>query len=166
MTQQTMSEKDMYLASFEHEFQTSLKVLKGYPSDKLDLTPADRLKSARELAWMLVLNQKVVEPILNGELMPGQFPPAPATLQEIIAAFEQAHRDSTVKLAGLTEGAMNGPVRMPTGPKQVGEMRRGNALWMMLNDTIHHRGQFSVFSRIAGGRVPSIYGPSADEPWS
>jgi|SRR5882672_5842572 len=33
-------------------------------------------------------------------------------------------------------------------------------------DMIHHRGQFTVYSRIAGGKVPSIYGPSADEPWN
>jgi uncharacterized damage-inducible protein DinB len=36
-------------------------------------------------------------------------------------------------------------------------------LWMILHDQIHHRGQMTVYSRIAGGTVPSIYGPSADE---
>jgi uncharacterized damage-inducible protein DinB len=36
----------------------------------------------------------------------------------------------------------------------------------MLMDSIHHRGQMSVYLRCAGGKVPSIYGPSADEPWS
>jgi uncharacterized damage-inducible protein DinB len=35
----------------------------------------------------------------------------------------------------------------------------------MLYDTIHHRGQLSVYMRLAGARVPSIYGPSGDEPW-
>jgi uncharacterized damage-inducible protein DinB len=38
-------------------------------------------------------------------------------------------------------------------------------LWIMLMDSIHHRGQLSVYVRMAGGKVPSIYGPSADEPW-
>jgi len=67
--------------------------------------------------------------------------------------------------AGLDSGTMNGTVRMPVGPKQVGDVRRGDALWMMLMDTVHHRGQLSVYQRIAGGKVPSIYGPSGDEPW-
>ena len=31
---------------------------------------------------------------------------------------------------------------------------------------VHHRGQFSVYLRMADGKVPSIYGPSADEPWA
>jgi uncharacterized damage-inducible protein DinB len=57
-------------------------------------------------------------------------------------------------------------VRMPVGPRRSSPMRRGNALWLMLNDSIHHRGQLTVYLRMAGGRVPSIYGPSADEPWS
>jgi uncharacterized damage-inducible protein DinB len=34
---------------------------------------------------------------------------------------------------------------------------------MMLFDQIHHRGQLSVYVRMAGGKVPSIYGPSADD---
>ena len=38
-------------------------------------------------------------------------------------------------------------------------------LWMILCDQIHHRGQFSIYLRMADGKVPSIYGPTADEPW-
>jgi uncharacterized damage-inducible protein DinB len=34
-----------------------------------------------------------------------------------------------------------------------------------LMDQIHHRGQFSVYLRLAGARVPSVYGPTADETW-
>ncbi|MBI1806965.1 MAG: hypothetical protein HYR76_07940, partial [Ignavibacteria bacterium] len=30
---------------------------------------------------------------------------------------------------------------------------------------VHHRGQLSVYLRIVDAKVPSIYGPSADEPW-
>jgi uncharacterized damage-inducible protein DinB len=43
-------------------------------------------------------------------------------------------------------------------------MRRLDVIWANLFDVIHHRGQLSVYVRMAGGKVPSIYGPSADEP--
>jgi uncharacterized damage-inducible protein DinB len=33
-------------------------------------------------------------------------------------------------------------------------------------DAVHHRGQFSVYLRLAGAPVPSIHGPSTDEPWT
>jgi uncharacterized damage-inducible protein DinB len=47
----------------------------------------------------------------------------------------------------------------------MGDVPKVAFLWFILHDQIHHRGQFSVYLRIAGGKVPSIYGPSADEPW-
>jgi uncharacterized damage-inducible protein DinB len=34
--------------------------------------------------------------------------------------------------------------------------------WVM-NHLIHHRGQLSVYLRLTGSKVPSIYGPSGDE---
>ena len=36
---------------------------------------------------------------------------------------------------------------------------------MLMNHVIHHRGQLSVYLRLAGVKVPSIYGPTADETW-
>lgn len=52
-----------------------------------------------------------------------------------------------------------------TAPKTIGDIPRIQFLWMMLSDQIHHCGQFSVYLRMADGKVPSIYGPSLDEPW-
>jgi uncharacterized damage-inducible protein DinB len=52
-----------------------------------------------------------------------------------------------------------------TAPKTLGEISRLEWIWFLLHDEIHHRGQFSVYLRMADGKVPSIYGPTADEPW-
>jgi uncharacterized damage-inducible protein DinB len=38
-----------------------------------------------------------------------------------------------------------------------------NFVWGFLFDAIHHRGQISTYLRPMGGKVPSIYGPSADD---
>jgi len=46
------------------------------------------------------------------------------------------------------------------------KMPRPEALWGNLMDEVHHRGQLTVYLRLAGGKVPSIYGPSGDEPLS
>lgn len=37
-----MTEKETFLNTWEREFQTTLKVLKAYPPDKLDLKPHER----------------------------------------------------------------------------------------------------------------------------
>ena len=165
MAQNTMTEKDAFLQAFEREFQTTLKVLKAYPPAKSELKPAEKSKPARELAWMLVLNQMVLVPTLEGKLEPGSLPPAPKDWSDLVAALEKAHRETTARLQGATDAELNGMIPIPTGPKQMGQMRIGDALWFFLNDTIHHRGQFSIYLRMAGGKLPSIYGPTADEPW-
>ena len=51
------------------------------------------------------------------------------------------------------------------GPKRTSHIPVAELIWFMLLDSIHHRGQLSVFLRAMHAKVPSIYGPSADEPW-
>ena len=36
-------------------------------------------------------------------------------------------------------------------------------LQLCIKHSVHHRGQLSAYLRPMGGKVPSIYGPSADE---
>ncbi len=166
MTQMTATARQHYLEEFEQEFQITRRVLAAYPKDKLDLRPHPKAKNAMELAWMLVLNQMVVIPTATeAELTPGGLPSMPGTWPELLSAFDTAHRDAIAKVNSIGDQSMNATLKMPVGPKQLGEVRRGQALWFFLADTIHHRGQFSVHLRMAGARVPSIYGPTADEPW-
>lgn len=166
MTQQTMTEIDAFKHTFENEYRTTRKLLHAYPAAKAEMKPAEKMKSAKELAWMLTLNQMVVVPTLEVEKLDGSGLPKPVEKwEEILATFDKAHKDTVARLGRITDAEWNGSLQMPTGPKQMGSMRRGEALWLFLHDTIHHRGQFSTYLRLAGAKVPSIYGPSADEPW-
>ncbi len=38
-----------------------------------------------------------------------------------------------------------------------------NMVWGFLFDMVHHRGQLTAYIRPMGGKVPAIYGPSADD---
>jgi uncharacterized damage-inducible protein DinB len=64
-----------------------------------------------------------------------------------------------------SDADLNKTVKFFVAPKKMGDVRRLDFLWLLLMDMVHHRGQFSVYLRMADGKVPSIYGPSADEPW-
>jgi uncharacterized damage-inducible protein DinB len=167
-TTETMSELSGYLASFEREYQSTLRVLKAFPADKPTYKPTERSTPANQVAWTLVMSQFVVLPILTeAALMPPKdAPTAPADWNALVAAFEQAHAGTMAKLKALDAATYNSTIVMLTGPGGASApMRRADVLWMMLYDTIHHRGQLSVYLRAAGGKVPSIYGPSGDEPW-
>ena len=38
----------------------------------------------------------------------------------------------------------------------------GETVWDFFHDAIHHRGQLTTYIRPMGGKVPGVYGPSAD----
>jgi uncharacterized damage-inducible protein DinB len=167
MTQKQMvTEKDMFLQTFERECQTTLKLLKTYPAGKGDYKPHEKSRSAKELGWTFVMEQGVADMALKGRIDFSQpMPKPPANYGDIISAFENACRETTTKVSRASEEALNKTVQFPVGPGKMGDFRAMDVLWTTLMDQVHHRGQFSVYLRLAGAKVPSIYGPSADEPW-
>jgi uncharacterized damage-inducible protein DinB len=161
------SARDQFLTALEMESATTLKVLRAYPQDKSELRPAPVLKTARELAWIFVMEQAVGVAVLRNQLTlpPAAPPPAPATLAEVIDAFEQGVEQLKEVLRSTSEDELHSTFRFYVAPKTEGDVPKIRFLWMMLCDQIHHRGQFSIYTRIAGGVVPSIYGPTLEQPW-
>lgn len=68
------------------------------------------------------------------------------------------------RLRKLDDAGWNRPVKFYWNGKQINETTTHEMLWGFLFDMVHHRGQLSTYIRPMGGKVPSIYGPSADAP--
>jgi uncharacterized damage-inducible protein DinB len=161
-----MSEKEEFLRTWEQEFQITLRVLKAMPEAHKELRPAPKSKTALELAWVFAAEERAgVAGVISGKIDFPRIAP-PSTLHEVITLYEKAHREMYPRLQQLPEAALAGEMQFFTGPKQMGPMPKMAVLWLLLCDQIHHRGQFSVYLRLADARVPSIYGPTADEPWN
>ena len=163
-----MSEKEQFLKTYKDECDCTLRVLHAYPTDKAELKPAAILRTARELAFafaseaglgMLALQGKM------GEGPLGPMPEAPDTWEDVLSAVEQGQEDFGALVRSMSDEQLQGKVKFFTGPKQIGEVRAMDVCWFLLHDQIHHRGQFSIYVRLADGKLPSIYGPTADEPW-
>jgi uncharacterized damage-inducible protein DinB len=163
------SPKQQFLDVYDMECGKTLRVLNAYPKDQGELRPHAKSKTARELAFMFVAEQGACIKGLTGGFdwsKPPQFPPAPDSFDEVIAGFQDVRGKVLELVRSIPDEKLLGDtVRFPTGPGQIGDIPALQFLWMMLSDQIHHRGQLSVYLRMAGGKVPSIYGPSADEPW-
>jgi uncharacterized damage-inducible protein DinB len=153
--------RDTYLL----EHATTRKVLHAYPPDQADFKPHERSGSARTLAWIFVLEEMIMLMVLNNERLNAGAQKAPESWQEILDAFDEQHEKMKAKLASVDLASVNA-VKFFVGPKQMGEYAPLSFLFRFLFDQIHHRGQLSVYLRMAGGKVPSIYGPSGDEPWT
>ncbi len=166
MAQRTATEKDMFLQTFERECQITLKLLKAYPANKGDFKPHEKSRSATQLAWVFTKEQGIADMALKGRIDFSQpMPPDPARYEDTVSGFERAFRETLAKVSKATEEHLNQIVQFPVAPGKMGDFRCIDVLWTTLMDQVHHRGQFSVYLRLAGAKVPSIYGPSADEPW-
>lgn len=164
-----MSRKESFLRTYDREHETTMRVLRAYPPDKLDLKPTEKSNSARQLAWTFVMERGLGTKVWNDELARGIGGRTPAhpleSWDELLSALEKAHADFRQIVAAASEDDLNVEVHFFTAPKTMGTYTRHEFIWFLLHDEIHHRGQFSVYLRMAGGKVPSIYGPTADEPW-
>jgi uncharacterized damage-inducible protein DinB len=163
-----MSEKQAFLDAWTRESALTLKILRAFPEGQTDLKPHPTSRSAKELAWTFVFEGVGGSQAVQGEMKypPPGMPAMPGSWQGMISEVEKALQVMSDKVRQADDAQLNTTVKFMTGPKKMSEVRRLDALWFMLNDQIHHRGQFSVYLRMAGGKVPSIYGPSGDEKWS
>lgn len=161
-----MDPKQQYASAYAREHATTLKVLRAFPSDRSDYRPHERSNSALQLAWTFVVENEIAMAALRGPLdLSGGFPKPQGSYDEIVAAFEASGKKLLETLASTPASRLGETIRFPVAPKQIGDIPVGEFLWFMLMDSIHHRGQLSVYIRPVGGKVPSIYGPSGDEPW-
>jgi uncharacterized damage-inducible protein DinB len=168
--EERMSNKQRFLETFDHEHEITMRLLKAYPADQLDLRPHPKLKTAKELAFVFVLEcglgTKVWhDEFAKGVVSPGDTPKPPDDWKALLAALEQAHKGFRELVDKTSDNDLVAYVHFFKGPKTMGEISRMDWAWFLLHDQIHHRGQFSIYVRLAGGKVPSIYGPTADEPW-
>jgi uncharacterized damage-inducible protein DinB len=156
-----------FLGAFRREHATTMKVLRAFPAEQSELRPSTKSNSARQLAWTFVIEELFMVRALAGTPVLGQdaFPASPDSWEEILDELARCAADVERLLESSDDAVMGGTVQFFVAPKQVGDIPTVDFLWFMLHDQIHHRGQLSVYLRIAGARVPSIYGPSADEPW-
>ena len=150
-----------FLQTFASEHKTTMKVLKAVPADKLDFKPHERNMSAGELAWHIAGSQLYIAKALASGSFSGPPPAAiPSTLDEIVAGCESFYEQTCKVLSGLTQEQLQGAVSLPNGLS----FPIAPFMWSgVLFHQIHHRGQLSIYIRMMGGKVPSIYGPSGDE---
>jgi len=163
------SPKQRFLEAYEREHVITRRVLDAFPAAKSELRPHPRLKSARELAWVFTLERGLGTVVMKDGLASGkaprEMPPAPDKWNDVLDALEHAHRRFADLIEAMSEEEFQQPVQFMTAPGRFEPLPRARVAWFLLHDQIHHRGQFSVYLRLADARVPSIYGPSADEPW-
>ena len=94
--------KQQFLEAYDREHAITMRRLRAYPSDKLELRPHAKCKTARELAWIFVGERGLGTLVLKNALDPsalrgGPEPPAnwadrPECDREVAPGFSRPHR--------------------------------------------------------------------------
>ena len=159
-----MSTREFCLARRKSEIPTFVKVLKAIPQGRADYRPDPKSRTAAELAGLLVQEEAALLSLLQTGTVEWKDQPAPKNLADAVASFERSAQAVTDRMQKMDEQswAKEGQFLMEGSPPWKDSIE--NFVWGMFFDAIHHRGQLTTYLRPMGGKVPSIYGPSADDP--
>lgn len=160
--QEAKTVADFLIADFENEMRTTLRVIEAIPAGRLDYRPDSKAKTGLGLIRHITLEDEwLLNSIANGQFTPppddsdacGIMNPADAAArykEKVPAALNRVRALPGEKLAKVLD--LLGMVQAPAV----------NLLAMAVKHSVHHRGQLSSYLRPMGGKVPGIYGPSAD----
>jgi uncharacterized damage-inducible protein DinB len=162
-----MSIGESFLPEFDMEMATTRKLLERVPADKGPWKPHPKSFALGHLAqlvagmpgWLVNILQETALDL--GSAKPYTFEPT----EKLLAEFDKNVRESRVALAGVKDADLQVKWSLKHGDKVLFSMPRIAVTRQTINHLVHHRGQLSVYLRLLDVPVPSIYGPTADEPW-
>ncbi|MGQ0649002.1 MAG: DinB family protein [Gemmatimonadaceae bacterium] len=153
-----MDEKALFTDFWMNESETTRKVLSRIPEGS-DYRPDPKSRTAHEIAWQIVCEEKMILDALESGKAEWAPPPLPATMKEVREAYETQSAGMARRWKALPAARWDGALEFFGSERPASPMA-----WSFLFDIVHHRGQITTYLRPMGSTVPQIYGPSADEP--
>ena len=160
-----MNTREFFIKRWEQELPAFGKVLRAVPENQLKYKPHEKSTAAGALAWQLAEEQKQLVELLETGQVVFEMTPHPKH-GDIVKAWDKATDELRKKLKSADEARWAGPGKFLMGGKVAWSDTVENIFWGYMFDMVHHRGQLSAYLRPMGGKVPSIYGPSADDAGS
>ena len=153
-----MDEQSLFMDFWTNESKTTLKVLARIPEGS-DYRPDPKSRTARQIAWQIVCEERMIIEALESGKAVWAPPPMPATMKEVLDAYETQSAEMAQRWKALPAARWNGTLEF------FGRQRPASPMaWSFLFDIVHHRGQITTYLRPMGSTVPLIYGPSGYEP--
>jgi uncharacterized damage-inducible protein DinB len=157
-----MSNREFCLARRKSERAAFVKVLKALPPDRLDYRPDPKARTAAQLAALIAGEEAALLALIDkGEAEWKDERPV-GTVEQMAANYERDAAAIDDRLTKLDDASWDRECRLVTAGGAWAD-KLSSMSWGILFDAVHHRGQLSTYLRPMGGKVPAIYGPSADD---
>jgi len=153
-----MDEKALFTKFWTEEAKTTRNVIARIPESS-EYRPDPRSRTAKEIAWQIVCEEKMLIEALETGRAEWAPDPIPPTMKEVLDEYERQSAEVVKRWNALPDSRWSGSLEFFGSERPASPMA-----WSFLFDIVHHRGQITTYLRPMGSTVPQIYGPSADEP--
>ena len=162
-----MAIAETLLPEFDQEMTTTRRLLERVPSDKGSWKPHPKSFALGHLAQLVAWMPGWVANTLRGtELdLAGTAGYSFETTETLLAEFDKNVRATREALAEVQDADFTVPWSLKRGGQVLFTAPRATVVRTHINHLVHHRGQLTVYLRLLDVPLPSIYGPTADEPW-
>ena len=154
------------IAELEREAKSTVRMLERVPSDQLEWRPHEKSMPLGQLAWhVATLPRNGVVGLKEKKREVGLSRPSARTGDDLVGTFRTCVAELKAALMETSDETLLKErfsfVR--NGETVVSFPLIGLIQTVILNHSIHHRGQLSVYLRLLNVPVPAMYGTSADE---
>jgi uncharacterized damage-inducible protein DinB len=155
------------LPEFDQEMASTRKAIERVPTDKGTWKPHPKSFALGHLTQLISgmpgwLTNMATQSELNLAAQAGY---SLESTESLVARFDKLVVEARAALANLKDADVSAPWSLKHGDRVLFTSTRGETIRSTINHIIHHRGQLTVYLRLVDVPVPSIYGPTADEPW-
>ena len=153
-----------YLRELESEARATRECLEQVPMDQADWKPHEKSMPLNYMSSMIAEMPKWITYIIKeGNIDFGTFEHTKIeTTEQLVAAFDKNMADVRTAFNSLTDHGLKETFTLKNQGKILISSPKGETISQSINHLVHHRGQLTVYLKLLGKKIPSIYGPSAD----
>ena len=159
-----------FTEQLEREAGISRRVLQQAPEGKADWRPHEKSMQLGYLASLVATMPSWVAMAIERDeldLNPVGGAPQPRLTWESAADLQRMHDEAVAgarkALGATTEAHLTTPWKLLVAGNVVLSQPRNIVIADTFTHLAHHRGQLTVYMRLNDSKVPSVYGPSADD---
>jgi uncharacterized damage-inducible protein DinB len=165
-----MALREALLPEYDHEMATTRRLLDRVPEADFGWKPHEKSMSLGQLAGHLANIPTWCGAVLDlstfdlASVGPDARSKEPASRAALLQEFDAKVAAARENLARRSDPELMLPWTLKRGDHEIFTLPRVSAIRsFVMNHSIHHRGQLSVYLRLRNVPLPPIYGPTADE---
>lgn len=149
-----------FIEDWKYESESTIKVLCNLTDSSLTKSFGENIRTPGRLAWHIVtsLVELAQRTGLTFETV-DELAPIPSSVKEIVEEYKRASGNMVKEIIEKWTDEI-----LLLEDDMYGEMwKKGKTLGVLVTHQIHHRGQLTIVMRLAGLKVPGVYGPAKEE---